>query len=291
MSGALIVCIALHIGAGLLDFGSRAFVWWLVPPGPLAETLGGLLQRLDRPLLAILVASAAAWLAIQTADLDESWSAASDPTRLAVVLAGTTFGTWWAIHLLLLGGLAAAIVFGSRPGLRLAASTLALSSLAFAGHSSLHGGVVRAVHVGLAGTHLLAVGAWLGGLVPLLLTMRRMTVPVDQGDAVVTLRRFSRLGHAVVAAAVTSGVALSGLVVDGRPFDASPAYLTILLAKASVAALMIGLALVNRYALVPRLATAPSARVWLVRLTVCNVALGALALALASDLGRTDPAP
>ena len=291
MSGALIVCITLHIGAGLLDFGSRAFVWWLVPPGPLAENLGCSLQRLDRPVLAILLGSAAAWLAVQTGDLDDSWSAAGDPTRLAAVVTGTTFGAWWATHLLTLGSLAATIVLGAWPGLRLAASTLVLSSLAFTGHSSLHVGVVWAVHVWLAVTHLLAVGAWLGGLVPLLLVMRRMTAPDEQSAAAAVLRRFSRLGHAIVAAAVMSGAALSGLVVDGRPFEASAAYLTILLAKASVAALMIGLALVNRYALVPRLAAAPSARVWLVRLTVCNVALGALALILASDLGRTDPAP
>ncbi len=106
--------------------------------------------------------------------------------------------------------------------------------------------------------HFLAIGVWIGGLVPLfaLVLQRRrdgVAVPVDQ------IRTFSRLAGwallVVVATGTVRTVGEAGGIGDVAAMLAETSYGTTLIVKVVVALLLIGLGAVNRRRSIPRLAT------------------------------------
>ena len=73
-------------------------------------------------------------------------------------------------------------------------------------------------------------------------------------DAAAILRCFSRWGHLTVALVIATGVAASVLILTSRNnLDPAADDLRLLVIKVAAVVLMLGLALVNRYRLVPRL--------------------------------------
>ncbi|HEX7246913.1 MAG TPA: copper resistance protein CopC [Actinomycetota bacterium] len=106
--------------------------------------------------------------------------------------------------------------------------------------------------------HLVAIGVWIGGLVPLLLLVRerrRAGEPAPVEEA----KRFSRLaGWALLAVVLTGSaraVGEAGGVDDVRAMLTDTSYGTALIVKLAVAAALIGLGAVNRRRSIPRLAT------------------------------------
>ena len=135
--------------------------------------------------------------------------------------------------------------------------------------------------------HLLASGAWLGALMPLLIVVRDAPSP-RQRDAA---RRFATLGS--ISVAVLAGTALyQGLVLSGglRGLTGT-AYGGVLLTKAAIFALLLAFAAVNRWRLTPALdgPDAETARRALVSSIAAETVLGLLVVLAASALSSLEP--
>jgi putative copper export protein len=168
----------------------------------------------------------------------------------------------------------------------LVAALLGIAALLEAGHSHAFAMADPLLTVSQA-IHLLAAGAWLGGLAPLLLVVR----DVPPADAQRTLRRFSPLALGCVLAlcgtALFQGIALSG----GWRGLFGTDYGAVLIAKAALFALLIAIGANNRLRLTPALGTgeAERGRRPLVQSIVLETALGLLVVLAAAALSGLEP--
>jgi len=150
-----------------------------------------------------------------------------------------------------------------------------------------HGGV-GALHRANHALHLLAAGAWLGGLPLFALCLNAYRDPALRRDAAIAMRRFSFWGQFDVALVVLTG-AVNVALTSGAPLFPTTSYRALLCAKIAIAATMIAIALANRFLLAPRLKPdAPAQRI-LMRTSLAEVALCVVAVALVSVLGLLDP--
>jgi putative copper resistance protein D len=92
-----------------------------------------------------------------------------------------------------------------------------------------------------------------------------------------------------VAIVLTTGVINTWLVLRRLPINVSSPYQALLLAKICLVAIMLGLALVNRYLLVPRLQSVPYSLRLLRWSTISEINLGLGAVGLVSVIGTLAP--
>ena len=291
MIAALALCRFLQFGAAMLMFGTSAFVWALVP-ADLARTLNPRIVRRAFVLVLVIAATSLAWVALEAGQMGDGWSSILDPQVLRDVLFDTAFGWVWQVQLLLVAGLVAVVFFGpaERLGPTALLSAMVLGSLGFVGHATMHTGAAGWTHRANHALHLLAAGAWIGSLVPLLPVMGSLESPERRSDAALALRRFSQVGHWVVALVVITGCADTILLLGRWPLYPSSPYTSLLLGKTVLVVGMIAIALVNRYGLVPRMGGSPVATLAsLRRNTRAELVIGALVLILSSALGLLDP--
>jgi putative copper resistance protein D len=88
---------------------------------------------------------------------------------------------------------------------------------------------------------------------------------------------------------VITGVINSVLILGIGPFDPSSPYQVLLAAKVVIVGLMIGLALINRYRVMPRLRARPNVSHVLVRNSMAELALGFVVITLVSLFGLLEP--
>ncbi len=79
-------------------------------------------------------------------------------------------------------------------------------------------------------------------------------------------------------------------LTGGLPLPPATPYRALLDVKIAIVAVMISLALVNRYALAPRISRSAGAFAALRAITMLNVGLGAIVVALVSAFALLDPA-
>lgn len=275
----------------MLAFGSSAYLR-LYAPGELRRTLAPTIRRLAIAASLIVLATAVLWLAREAASMAEDPGAALDPGTIGAVLADTAFGRAWILHLVLAVAFVAATVFAPRDAWTTMAvlSGLVLASLGLVGHAAMQAGVEGALHRANHAAHLLAAGAWIGGLIPFVMCLHVYARDVLRRDAVDAMMRFSFWGHFVVAALVATGVVNIALTSGRAPLPPSTPYRALIDLKIVVVAAMIGLAIVNRYVLVPRLKASPDALAGLRAISLANVALGTVVVALVSVFALLDPA-
>ena len=285
MTAALAIVRFAHFCASLGLFGAAAFLAACAPPA-LRDALASRLRRAMAVAALLALASALAWLALESASLADDWGAAFEGGAWREVLGATAFGAVWSLRLGLLAALG--LLTWRRPGAVAAHLTLAgfsLASLGLVGHAAMETGWPGAAHRAVHAVHLLAAGAWLGGLPPFLACLALSQGPLG-AEAAAAMGRFSRLGHWVVAALIATGAANVAFIA---PAAASP-YVALLDAKIALAAAMVALALFNRYKLAPRLAAGQGAAAAAMRRTaLAEVALGVGAVALVSVFGLLDP--
>ncbi|CAI1685695.1 copper homeostasis membrane protein CopD [Serratia proteamaculans] len=278
-----VLCRFVHFAAVMLMFGSSLFTALLSP-----QRLSPYLTRDVRPLLVsctwLAGLSAVALLAIQAGQMGDGWA---DTWRLDVwwTVLGTTFGEVWRWHLgiSLLALLSLWLAEPRRTQLLALLSTLLLVSMAFIGHAAMHEGTLGVLHRVNHALHLLAAGYWFGSLLPLLVCLRYLAQPQSRSDAVTTLIRFSRWGHLAVALVVLTGVINSLIILGSWPLDVDSPYQRLLLFKTALVALMVMVALANRYAIVPAMSSMPQlAQRGLVLACWIEVGLGAGVLLLVS---------
>lgn len=234
--------------------------------------------------------SAGLLLCVQAGLMGNGWRDAVNPQVWLAVL-GTRFGAVW-IWQIVLGAVAAAVcllkpraLYGTL--LMLAAAQLVL--LAGVGHAAMReglaGGLQRLNHA----IHLLSAAWWVGGLLPLLICMRLARKPRWRHEAITAMMRFSRYGHLAVAAVLVTG-AINGLFILGWALPLDSPYVQMLLLKVVLVAVMVTIALANRYLLVPRFKEAsPVAQIRFIQLTWLEVILSVAVLLVVSIFATLEP--
>jgi putative copper export protein/mono/diheme cytochrome c family protein len=283
-----------HDAATLSIFGSMLFQTVIDGSAPVLQT-DATRQKLHRCLtatiwwsLVLAVVSAAAWLPLEAvAVADEGQILATLP----IVLWDSHFGLLLIWRLGLLS--AACLCFSHTPGRwwRLAAimlSGIGLGLQVGLGHGlSMEGGL--GVTLVIAETlHLLAAGAWLGGLLPLFLLIS--VLPVVQ--ALPAIRRFSHLGLICVALLAATIAVQSWVLIGGMPGLIGTDYGRLALIKTAIFVALLALAGLNRWRLVPRLTGRPDAatRRQLRRSVGVEVVFGFLVVLVAGLLLTQPPA-
>jgi putative copper resistance protein D len=282
----LIAARALHVAACMVLFGEllfaavmhRAAVRW----------------RVVLASVAVALAAGLAWLVlVATAISGDASLSELSATALRATLLETQFGRLWLLRsvLLLAAGVLAAAALRrttahasmTRTG-ALAVAALVLPTLAWASHAAAAAGSARATQTAVDAVHLLAVGAWVGTIAPLLAALGR-----SAGGARGPLaHRWSRMAMAAVAIVLGSGVANAAFRLGSVDALLASGYGRILVAKLVLVAVMLTIAGVNRAILTPRLAAA-SGIMALWRTGVIEIVLGLVVIALAATLGTIAP--
>jgi putative copper resistance protein D len=304
LEAGLVCSRFIHFACAIILFGVALFGLYSGLPGTRSERL---LRRLPAVLFGAAIGSFLSGLAwffftignmsgslVDALDLDTQWS----------VLSETGFGQVWAARAVVMLAVVAiswasgASIVSRRLRIPLAVlAAILLASLAGVGHTQVHEGMSTIVHITADAIHLLAAGAWLGGLLPLgMVVAFCRTKRVSNDDAVFVLSRFSGMAYLAVAALVASGAINGFFLVGSLPALIGTSYGELLLSKLGLFGLMLCLAASNRFWLVPALAMKPAAGASDLVLTrlrrhiLAEQILGILALAIVSLLGTLAPA-
>jgi putative copper resistance protein D len=241
MTSAMVLCRFLHFTVVLMLFGT-----WVFRPLLLGRetALDQPLARIGLWLAAVALASGIGWLLLVTASMAGSWDAGFEPSTLRLVLSRTFFGQVWTWHLLFNALLLVLLLTSLRANVpRLLLSSLLLATLAPIGHGAMLDGIEGQLLILNQLIHLACVGAWLGGLMLLVMILRR-----PAGHSIkALLRRFSGVGYVLVAGLLISGL-INIRVLTGAlwPTPLLSGFALILLIKVSLVVAMLGLALFNR---------------------------------------------
>lgn len=277
----------IHFGALMLIFGNALYSVWFAP-----TSLQRLMSRRfqSRQQVAALISLMAALLmfGVQSGLMGNGWGDALRPAVWHSVL-GTQFGSVWLWQIILATLTAGAAWLTPQKGARLL--LLAMGQfvlLAGVGHAAMNDGAPGALQRLNHALHLLCAAAWLGGLLPLLFCMQ-LAKGRWQTAAIYTMMRFSRVGHYAVAGVLLTGV-LNSLFILGFRLPWQTDYGQLLLFKCALVAMMVVIALANRYFLVPRFRpeAGPEQQIF-IRMTQAEVVLGALVLATVSLFATWEP--
>ena len=241
MATLLVLCRFLHFIVVLLMFGACVFRPWLLG-NQVQPALDRQLLRITRGLAWLGLGSGVMWLLLITASMAGSWDAALQPATLQLVLGKTFFGQVWAWHLLL-NLLLVIVLIKPWPALRLPLLALLLATLAPVGHGAMLDGLSGRLLILNQVVHLLCVGAWLGGLLVLVLILRQ----AQDHHLEPILRRFRGVGYGLVGGLLVTGL-INVRVLTGQlwPTPLFEGFALILLIKVGLVLGMLGLALLNR---------------------------------------------
>ena len=255
--GSLAVVRGLFDAALFSAFGALLF-WTLVLRRALSLTPPEAQAALDRRMLALIRASlalallaGAGWLVIQAGLMADADSLGQTVDAVPTVLVSTSFGHILALQAAALVAALPTLGRGDAPIRRTVALILATAALMLqAGHghamSMEHGPSLLLLSNAV---HLLAGGAWLGGLLPFLLAVR-ITPPRAGATAA---RSFSGLGKWCVGlVAITAGFQ-AWILVGSIPALLGTAYGWIACIKLLIFGALLGFACLNRYRLAPAL--------------------------------------
>ncbi|WP_179178753.1 copper homeostasis membrane protein CopD [Pseudomonas sivasensis] len=241
MATLLVLCRFVHFIVVLLMFGACVFRPWLLGAKP-QPVLDRQLLRLTRGLAWTALASGVIWLMLITVSMAGSWAAALEPSTVKLVLGKTFFGQVWTWHLMLNGLLAIALMTAWKAP-RLPLITLLLMTLAPVGHGAMLDGLSGQLLILNQVVHLMCVGAWLGGLLLLVMILRQS----NRDELAPVLRRFSGVGYGLVAGLLVTGL-INVRVLTGQlwPTPLFSGFALILLIKVMLVLGMLALALLNR---------------------------------------------
>lgn len=293
-----------HFICAIVLFGSAFFCLYSPLPRGQSEFLA---RRLPAVLFVAALGSlltGLAWFLFTVGNMSGTLAGAFDTEAFWSVLSDTGFGRVWAariVPMLLIVAMVwlSGVSLLSRGLVSLLAilAAVLLGSLAGVGHTQVHEGVPAIVHVASDAVHLLAAGAWLGGLLPLGMVVASCRMNQTSNDeAVLILSRFSGMGYLAVAALVASGAINGWFLVGSVSVLTGTSYGVLLLLKLGLFGAMLCLAAANRFWLVPALAKAPSVGASclvlkrLQRHILAEQILGILVVGIVSLLGTISPA-
>ena len=300
---------AAHFAATIVAAG--VVIFEVTVAAPAFAAAGGVLEAEVRRLrrrwawlvwasLAVAAVSGAIWLALLAVDIYDAPIA--DVWRdggVWTVGSETRFGQISLVRLA-----AAALLAASLPMLKRAANprpwgagavVLAIAVLigpAWTGHAGATPGIAGEFPLAADALHLLAAGAWLGGLPPLamlLATAWRHKEPRWAAVTAIAVQRFSLLGVISVSTLLASGIANSWYEVGTLNNLFATPYGQLVVIKIGLFAAMIILACLNRFYLTPRLTTAGTVR-RLYHSCLAETGLGFAAVVVVGFLGAMAPA-
>jgi putative copper resistance protein D len=296
LEASLIVSRFLHYTATLTLFGLSLFPLYTyteLTAAPYMRLTTIRLTALAALLSAVFWFMSVAFSMAGTLDGDAVWS----------VLSETSFGKVWMARFILV----TIILVLATPQLKSPTERMSwlfpalcaglLVSLAGVGHAQTDNGIAHAIHMSADGLHLLAAGAWLGGLVSLFSLVARAvrSSPLDcDAEATNAAMRFSGMGYIAVATLIGSGLINSWFLVGSFTNLGTP-YGQLLIAKLVLFTGMLGLAGLNRFLIVPSLIKGNNGGhvAGLMRLCrhICGEqALGVVIIFIVSALGTMQPA-
>jgi putative copper resistance protein D len=268
----------LHYAATVSLEGT--FVFWCLIAWPAfhqAKATQAFQARLDRRLfglawtsLIVALASGAAWLVIVASSMSGMPVTAvlRGSGVVGIVLTQTRFGEDWNLRAALVIVLAVCLAVLGRTRKHVAgwigllAAAAFIAGLAWAGHGAASEDVpFDAIHLPADILHLLAAGAWLGALLPLVLLLaqaRRDRSLKEVAIARAATLRFSTLGLSCVGTLLVTGVVNTWFLSGSVPALLGTLYGQLLLVKIALFATMIAVASVNQRRFLPRLADVAS---------------------------------
>ena len=279
----------LSVAALLSAFGALVFRGLVLPKlaGKFATEAAA--RRVARLAMAGLVAAVPlllTWAGLQTANLVQSGRDMRDlVVGLPAVIGATSFGHVWLAQLATV--IAAAAVLRWRPGWAILPCSAAV--ILQAGHShalSMYGGPSFLLLSDVV--HLLAAGAWLGGLLPLLLAVRLL----PPHGAALAARWFSPLGKVcVIAMTITAAYQGWQLIGDVPGWVGTP-YGEMAVVKLGLLGALFAFAVVNRYTFAPALLGSDPAvaRRTLIRSITVQTGFGVAVVLAAALLSNLPPA-
>ncbi len=259
LQGGLALAAARDVAVmGLLSaFGTIAFRVAVSPKAFLLMPADDVLAAKRRLTVLTQASNVAAlvglglWLILQAAAMADADSAMTAFAAVPTVLLKTSFG-----HVVLLqiaAFLILAVVMGMRDSTHRQSISLGMAVIAVAlqaGHShafSMQPGLSLLLACDVL--HLAGAGAWLGGLVPLLLLVRAASPQAGATAA----RAFSPLGQASIFALVVSAAIQGWVLVASIPGLIGTAYGWLVLIKLALFGVLLGFAWFNRYRFAPAL--------------------------------------
>jgi putative copper resistance protein D len=310
MLDLLAVARAVHFASTAMVMGAALFQYLVAEPAfRTAATGGSASARAYRARLATIlwigfalaVLSGAAWLLALAAKIGgEGPPVAASGGVARVLLTETQFGHLWIARAFLAGLLFCALWL-SKPGdagtrfgqgLTTVAAMCLMGSLAWSGHAAGSPGAIGDIHLIADLLHLVAAGAWLGGLLPLSLLFVlaiRQTDPSLASTLQVATRRFSTLGLLSVGTLLATGLVNMWMLAGSLPALLETDYGRLLLLKIALFVAMVAIASINRLRLTPGLPKTEAVH-RLDRNTRVELALGLEIIAIVSVLGLLSPA-
>jgi len=315
MDVLLIVARTLHFAATAALEGT--FVFWCFIARPAfrqSEAAPAPETQLDRRLLIlgwssllIAIVSGVVWLFVVASQMSGVPVPAILPRGvLNIVLTSTQFGQDWRLRTGLVVLLAVCLFAQERiwkdawRWIGLVSSAALVASLAWAGHGAAAEDVPwDGLHLPADVLHLLATGAWLGALVPLVMLLavtRRDGSQAGLSVARVATLRFSTLGITCVATLLVTGLVNTWFLSGTIPALVGTLYGQLLLVKVLLFTAMVAIASVNRQRLTPyleRVAGEASGRLRAVqklgRNALFEASLGLFVLAIVGIIGVLPP--
>jgi putative copper resistance protein D len=296
----LILTRSVHLAATVLAFGTTCFMALVTEPvaragrAPAADYLA-LRRRLTWMVwiaLAVAILSGVVWLVWLSAEIYGApivavclhggvWS----------VLTDTRFGLVCTIRFGLALVLAALLPWPATRLLQITAGAGLIALIALTGHAGATPGTAGGIHLASDMAHLLAAGAWLGGLPALALLLayaRRADDPAWRGLAVGAVRRFSWLGIVCVGALLATGIVNSWNLLGGPRDLVTTNYGRLVLLKIGLFAAMVGIAAANRFHFTPQLPARDALRA-LQRNSLAETGLGLCVLLFVGAVGTLSP--
>jgi putative copper resistance protein D len=272
----------MHDTALVLVWGGTGFIAF-VAPKQLQADLHSLWIRPEQVLVIVALTTAMVAAPINLFALSDRW-----PTSdiALTYLLDTSTGRFLIVQLVSAFALLVSSMKSKAPATVLLAG-LMLCELAMTGHAT-DGSPAHQVIAGVAqSAHILAGGAWLGALPMFLIVLHLKSRGMQRSACTEAMRKFSTIGHLVVAITLVGGITLA-VLIDGFP-HLSSTYGRELLLKTSLVVVMALIAVANRYVIVPRLRSYGGASSLLIAGSTLEIVLGIVALALVASFGTIDP--
>lgn len=224
-----------------------------------------LIQVRLRPALAIstitVFITTYLWMAMQSGIMGDGWVDAWSFEIWKAVL-GTSFGQIWQWQLIL-ATLALAVLFIHQRYIRnfslLIIASIMLILHASIGHGAMFTGSEATLYKVNQSIHLISAAYWFGGLWPFVACLQFLRNKDELAEGMIkpiigTMKRFSLFGHVAVLLVTITGIISAVMLIPGWPvIHLSSEYQSMLWLKISLVVLMLGLAVINRYVLVPHI--------------------------------------
>jgi copper resistance protein D len=248
----------LHLWSLLVLFGSALFAIYGLPRPQPPASCSPALGSIDRWLAALALAAGVSCVMLAMLEVTEEVGGLLSAAPWLTFFLETGLGRIW---LLRLAGLGALLLYTWRGPKRqrhyhaavagLCAGLLA--TLAWLGHAVSAEGAEGFAGIFAYGCHVLAAGAWLGGLLPLSIALAKARAGGDRRCLCASLEGFSRMAMAAVALLLASGLVSAGLNTAGFADLGRTTYSWVLAGKIALFAVLMAMAAANRWVFLRRL--------------------------------------